>query len=80
MVRRAFADLDVEEADVVLGGGMLSRGEGYLHESVVAALPAGANAVVPDAPPVTGAVLAALDAVGATDGAKRRVREELRAG
>jgi N-acetylglucosamine kinase-like BadF-type ATPase len=79
MVRRAFADLDVEAADVVLGGGMLAGGEGLLHELVVAGLPAGASGVVPDALPVAGAVLAALDAVGATDEAKRRVREELRA-
>ena len=78
MVRRAFADLDVREADVVLGGGMLERGEGFLHERVVSALPGGAIPIAPDAPPVAGAVLAALDAVGATDDAKRRVREELR--
>jgi N-acetylglucosamine kinase-like BadF-type ATPase len=78
MVRRALADLELEEADLVLGGGMLARGEGFLHERVVAALPRGATPVVPDAPPVAGAVLAALDAVGASDDAKRRVREELR--
>jgi N-acetylglucosamine kinase-like BadF-type ATPase len=80
MGRRALADLELEEADVVLGGGMLARGEGFLHERVVAALPSGAVPVVPDAPPVAGAVLAALDAVGASDDAKRRVREELRGG
>jgi N-acetylglucosamine kinase-like BadF-type ATPase len=79
MVRRAFADLDVEAADVVLGGGMLAPGDALLHELVVAALPVGARALVADAPPVAGAVLAALDAVGATESAKRRVREELRA-
>jgi N-acetylglucosamine kinase-like BadF-type ATPase len=77
MVRRAFVDLRVEAADVVLGGGMLGSGGGLLHELVVARLPVGASAVVPDAPPVAGAVLAALDAVGATEGAKRRVRQEL---
>jgi N-acetylglucosamine kinase-like BadF-type ATPase len=79
MVRRAFADLRVEAADVVLGGGMLGSGDGLLQGLVVAGLPAGASAVVPDAPPVAGAVLAALDAVGAAEDAKRRVREELRA-
>jgi len=79
MVRRAFADIDLRQADVVLGGGMLARGDGLLYERVVAALPAGASPVVPDAQPVAGAVLAALDAVGASDDAKRRVREELRA-
>ena len=80
LVRRAFADLRVEAADVILGGGMLERSEGFLHGSVIAALPEGANLVVPDASPVAGAVLAALDAVGATDDAKRRLREELRVG
>jgi N-acetylglucosamine kinase-like BadF-type ATPase len=79
MVERAFADLGVEAADVVLGGGMLAHGKGFLHERIVATLPNGANPVVPDTPPVAGAVLAALDAVGASDAAKRRVREELRA-
>ena len=79
MVRRAFADLELHEAEVVLGGGMLARGEGFLHERVVASLPSGAVPVVPDTPPVAGAVLAALDAVGASDDAKRRVREALRA-
>jgi len=79
MVRRAFADLELHEAEVVLGGGMLARGEGFLHERVVASLPSGAVPVVPDTPPVAGAVLVALDAVGASDHAKRRVREELRA-
>ena len=49
---------------------MLARGEGFLHERVVSALPGGAIPVVPDAPPVAGAVLAALDAVGASDDAE----------
>jgi N-acetylglucosamine kinase-like BadF-type ATPase len=79
MVRRALTDLGVEAADIVLGGGMLATDDGLLRELVVGGLPAGANAVVPDAPPVAGAVLAALDAVGATEDAKRRVHEELRA-
>jgi len=78
MIHRALADLELQEADIVLGGGMLAPGEGFLHERVVAALPSRAVPVVPDAPPVAGAVLAALDAVGASDDAKRRVREELR--
>jgi len=78
MIHRALADLELQEGDVVLGGGMLAPGEGFLHERVVAALPSRAVPVVPDAPPVAGAVLAALDAVGASDDAKRRVREELR--
>src|SRR4051794_9106487 len=57
MVRRAFADLELHEAEVVLGGGMLARGEGFLHDRVVAGLPSGTVPVVPDTPPVAGAVL-----------------------
>jgi N-acetylglucosamine kinase-like BadF-type ATPase len=79
-VTRAFRDLDVGGADVVLGGGMLRHGTGLLHELVVARLPAGARPVVLRQPPVLGAVLAALDASGADDAAKTRLREELRAG
>jgi hypothetical protein len=45
----------------VVRGGMLARGEGLLHELVVAELPDGARAVTPALPPVGGAVLAALD-------------------
>jgi N-acetylglucosamine kinase-like BadF-type ATPase len=79
MVRRAFRDLAVELADVVLGGGMLAGGEGLLHERIVARLPSVANPVVLREPPVLGAALAALDAAGATDDAKRRLRAELHA-
>jgi N-acetylglucosamine kinase-like BadF-type ATPase len=80
LVARAFRDLGVEDADVVLGGGTLRHGEGVLHDLVVAELPAGARPVVLRCPPVLGAALAALDAAGATEAAKSRLREELRAG
>jgi N-acetylglucosamine kinase-like BadF-type ATPase len=80
LVARAFRDLDVERADVVLGGGMLRQGSGLLHELVVTRLPAGARPVVLRRPPVLGAALAALDACGADDAAKVRLREGLRAG
>jgi N-acetylglucosamine kinase-like BadF-type ATPase len=79
MVWRTMRDLELDEADVVLGGGMLERGEGLLFESVVARLPAGARALAAPDPPVVGAALAALDAVGADGAAKARLREELRA-
>lgn len=79
MVERAFRDLGVDAADVVLGGGMLEKGTGALHDAVLARLPRGARAVVLRDPPVLGAALAALDDAGATESAKRRVREELRA-
>jgi N-acetylglucosamine kinase-like BadF-type ATPase len=79
MVERAFRDLGVEAADVVLGGGMLRAGAGALHEAILATLPAGARPVVLQDPPVLGAALAALDAAGAAETAGRRLREELRA-
>lgn len=78
-VRRAFGDLEVNAADVVLGGGMFQGEPGRFHERVLERLPAGAQPVVLDAPPVLGAILAALDLAGANEAAKARVREELRA-
>jgi N-acetylglucosamine kinase-like BadF-type ATPase len=77
LVRRAFADLGVAEADVVLGGGMLTGGSGPLHERVLAHLPAGATPRVLTAPPVLGAALAALDAAGASAAAKEALRGAL---
>jgi N-acetylglucosamine kinase-like BadF-type ATPase len=77
--QRAFADLEIASADVVLGGGMLQSG-GDVYRRVVGLLPQGASPVWLAAPPVLGAVLAALDDVGAADGAKDRVREALRDG
>ena len=79
MVRRAFRDLELNEADVVLGGGMLGGADGPLHERIVDLLPDGAHIVVLREPPVLGAALAALDAVDATDAAKERLRAELHA-
>jgi len=79
MACRAMRDLDVEVADVVLGGGMLAGGAGLLYETVVAQLPDGARPVLAPDPPVVGAALAALDSVGALEDAKRRLRAEARA-
>ncbi len=79
LVERAFRDLGVDAADVVLGGGMLADEHGFLVERVAGRLPAGAAPVVLRDPPVLGAALAALDAVGAADAAKARLTEELRA-
>ena len=78
LVERAFHDLGVDSADVVLGGGMLRPGEGFLHDAVLARLPEGARPIVLTDPPVLGAALAALDAAGATDEAKARLRDDLR--
>jgi N-acetylglucosamine kinase-like BadF-type ATPase len=69
--------------DVVLGGGMLRPGSGPLHDEVVARLAAhapAARAVVAADAPVIGAVLAALDAVGAPDTARQRLRSAVRDG
>jgi N-acetylglucosamine kinase-like BadF-type ATPase len=79
MVTRALCDLDVQAADIVLGGGMLRSGEGPLYDALVGRLPQGARPVALRDPPVVGAALAALDAAGASAAAKVRLRKELRA-
>jgi N-acetylglucosamine kinase-like BadF-type ATPase len=83
MVVRALADLDAESADVVLGGGMLRDGSGPLFDQVIARLEEVAPAARPVAavdPPVVGAALVALDAVGAPTEAGARLRAAVRAG
>ena len=77
LAARALRDLGIDEADVVLGGGMLQRGEGLLHELVQERLPPGTSPVVLRESPVLGAALAALDAAGASTEAKERLRREL---
>jgi N-acetylglucosamine kinase-like BadF-type ATPase len=77
---KALRDLDLLErpADVVLGGGML-RGDGPLHDAVLAGLAEhapNARPVIASVPPVVGAALAALDAVGASAAAEGRLRED----
>ncbi|HEY4412746.1 MAG TPA: BadF/BadG/BcrA/BcrD ATPase family protein, partial [Gaiellaceae bacterium] len=76
---RALRDLDLlgRTADVVLGGGLLHRGEGMLHREIVARLAARAphaRPVVATEPPVLGAALAALEAAGAPAEAEVRLR------
>jgi len=58
LVERAVRDLEVFDADVVLGGGMLPQG-GRLYGLVAEQL--ATEPIVPTLPPVAGAVLAALD-------------------
>jgi N-acetylglucosamine kinase-like BadF-type ATPase len=79
MTLRTLKDLGVKEADVVLGGGMLQSGEGLLYQLVTERLPLGARPLPARDEPVLGAALAALDAAGASEAAKVRLREELRA-
>jgi hypothetical protein len=73
LVRRAFAHLGLDAADVVLGGGMLREG-GLLVDLLAARLPGGARPVVLREPPVLGAALAALDAAGAPPASHARLR------
>jgi N-acetylglucosamine kinase-like BadF-type ATPase len=78
LVRRALRDLDVHEADAVLGGGMLGAGEGFLYERAVARvaeLAPGARPVPSKAPPVLGSALAALDELPAAPAAHERLRQ-----
>jgi N-acetylglucosamine kinase-like BadF-type ATPase len=83
MATRALADLELEQADVVLGGGMLRGGEGLLFEEVVARLARRAPRAQPVAaeqPPVVGAALVALEAAGAPTAAGRALRGAFRDG
>ena len=58
LVERTFRDLELDDADVVLGGGMLVE-RSRLFDLVADRLPG--TPAVPDLAPVAGAVLAALD-------------------
>jgi N-acetylglucosamine kinase-like BadF-type ATPase len=58
LVERALRDLELDDCDTVLGGGMLAK-RTRLYELVAPRVP---NPVVPELPPVAGSVLAALDA------------------
>ena len=72
--------LEDEAVEVVLGGGVFDTGDDGFHTRVAT----GVHAVAPeavlirlDAPPVLGAALIGLDAIGATQTAKDRVRHAL---
>ena len=85
LVQRAASELELLDRpfDLVLGGGMLERTDDPLHELVVAALGErlpGARRLVASIPPVAGAMLAALEAVGAPSQAAERLRASLAAG
>ena len=55
LVERSLRDLGIDDCDTVLGGGMFA---GPLYDLVAPRVP---NPIVPDLPPVAGAVLAALE-------------------
>jgi N-acetylglucosamine kinase-like BadF-type ATPase len=83
MAVRALADLRVEAADVVLGGGMLRDGQGFLFDEVVERLRRCAPHARPVAaadPPVVGAALVALEAAGASATAAQALRAAFRDG
>jgi N-acetylglucosamine kinase-like BadF-type ATPase len=83
MAVRALADLGLESADVVLGGGMLRGGSGPLFEQVVERLrerAPGARPVTPVDAPVLGSALVALEAAGSPGAAAERLRAAVRAG
>jgi N-acetylglucosamine kinase-like BadF-type ATPase len=80
ITRLGMADTEVE---VVLGGGIFDTDDGGFHARVAE----GIHAVAPRAlllrlevPPVLGAALLGLDAIGADEGAKQRLRAALSGG
>jgi N-acetylglucosamine kinase-like BadF-type ATPase len=72
--------LQRERAEVLLGGGLLQAGDGRLIGAIEAGLQELAPGVVvhqADAPPIVGAALLALDALGADAAAQERLRRDL---
>lgn len=73
-------DITDRTLDVVLGGGVLIARHPMLHDAIVAGLAAelpSATVRVLSDPPVTGAVLLGLDALGAADTSKAMVRQSI---
>ena len=84
MARVALERLDLagEPAEVLLGGGLLQTGNGRLSSAVEAELRRIAPEVLvtaPSSPPIVGAALLGLDAIGAAPEAQQRLRQELEA-
>ena len=82
MARVALERLDLfeEPAEVLLGGGLLQSGDGRLSAAVEAELRRAApnvSVAAASSPPIVGAALLALDAIGAPAEAQQRVRREL---
>lgn len=80
IIRLGVADTAVE---VVLGGGIFDTRDGGFHARVAQRIHAVAPRAVLrrlTAPPVLGAALLGLDAIGADDGAKERLRAALSSG
>jgi len=67
-----------EPIDVVLGGGVLTAGHALLNGHITRLLADASPLAVPrvvEAPPIVGAALLALDRIGASDGARERLRQ-----
>jgi N-acetylglucosamine kinase-like BadF-type ATPase len=84
MARVALERLELtdEPAEVLLGGGLLQSGDGRLSAAVedeLRKLAPNASVTAPSSPPIVGAALLGLDAIGADADAQRRAREELEA-
>jgi N-acetylglucosamine kinase-like BadF-type ATPase len=82
MARVALERLDLTDASaaVVLGGGLFRSGNGHLLGAIEAGLREVSPTITahrPAAPPIAGAALLALDAVGASPEAHERARREL---
>jgi len=82
MARVALERLELTSvpAEVLLGGGLLQSGDGRLSGAVEAELRQIAPDVIvtaPSSPPIVGAALLGLDALGAPPGVQQRARQEL---
>jgi N-acetylglucosamine kinase-like BadF-type ATPase len=83
MATRALTDLELVVADVVLGGGMLRSGRGFLFDEVATRLQQrapGARPVAAADAPVLGSALVALEAAGAPTASVERLRLAFRDG
>lgn len=77
IVRAAAARLDLREAEVLLGGGLMRGAREDVFDRIAAGLGDSLTLRRPSAPPIVGAALLALDAVGADEQARRRARDQL---
>jgi N-acetylglucosamine kinase-like BadF-type ATPase len=79
MVRAAAARLDLEETEVLVGGGLMRTASDDVLERMAAGLGSGLTLRRTSAPPIVGAALLGLDELGAGADAQRRAREQLTA-
>jgi N-acetylglucosamine kinase-like BadF-type ATPase len=76
----ARLDLDGEQVEVLLGGGLLQASDDRLHAAIeegIRAVAPHASVRVADSSPIAGAALLGLDEVGADAAAQARLRSEL---